>query len=314
VAEAKESVGLAVVGAEGGQVGAVLDHVGDQCLEVLARRALADEQPHPLLAAFVRVLEPGGLVVGLGAGGQVGVERPAGHARAVPVHAPVPRRGDAGEHLRVAADHAREVHDLGHSAGAVALDQLAHVAGVERRAGALERGGGHAARGVDAERERQRRGGLGQSGDAGHAEHVRDLVRVGGDGRRAVRQHGADELVDPELGRLEVHVGIDERRRERAPGHVHDLVRVALAPPGDRAVGDRHCRVDPLARGRAEHAPSRDQQVGRLVAARDRDRPGRGGRTRHYRLRSTVASIRPNGSVVAWNTSPRSSIPKRDTS
>ena len=51
-----------------------------------------------------------------------------------------------------------------------------------------------------------------QRGDARDAEHVGDLVRVGGDGGRAVRQDRADELVDPQLRGLEVHVGVDERR------------------------------------------------------------------------------------------------------
>ena len=57
------------------------------------------------------------------------------------------------------------------------------------------------------------RRGLGQGDDARDSEDVGDLVRVGRHRRRAVRQHRADELVDPELGRLEVHVGVDEGRR-----------------------------------------------------------------------------------------------------
>ena len=137
---------------------------------------------------------------------------------------------------------------------------------------ALERRRRHAARGGDAERERQRRGHLGQRDDAGDAEHVGDLVRVGGDGGRPVREHGADELVDPQLRRLEVHVGVDEPRRQRGPADVDHLERVALAPPGDHAVGDRQRRVDPLARGGAEHPPAADQQVGGLVTPRYRDR------------------------------------------
>ena len=54
VPEPQQRVGLAVVGAERRQLGAVLDHVRDQRVEVLARRALADEQPHALLPPLVR--------------------------------------------------------------------------------------------------------------------------------------------------------------------------------------------------------------------------------------------------------------------
>ena len=73
----EQRVGLAVVGAEGGELGAVADDVGRERLEVLARRALADEDPHPLAALLGRLLELGALVVGLDAGREVGVERPA---------------------------------------------------------------------------------------------------------------------------------------------------------------------------------------------------------------------------------------------
>ena len=244
VARAQQRVGLAVVGAERRQLGAVLQHVRDQRLEVLAGRALTDEDPHALAPPLDHLLERRRLVVGLDAGGQVGVEVATEDAGAVAVD-PAPAGGsDAREHLRVACDHAGEVHDLRHSARPVLLDQLADVVRGERRAGALERGGRDAARGVDPERERQRRGRLGQRHDARNAEHVRDLVGVGGHGRGAVRKHRADELVDPELRRLEVHVGVDERGRERAAADVQDLVRVALAParPPRRRRARARCR------------------------------------------------------------------------
>ena len=46
--------------------------------------------------------------------------------------------------------------------------------------------------------------------DAVDAEHVRDLVRVGDDGGRPEREHEPRELVDEQLHRLEMHVGVDE--------------------------------------------------------------------------------------------------------
>jgi hypothetical protein len=46
--------------------------------------------------------------------------------------------------------------------------------------------------------------------DAGDAEHVGDLVGSAGDRCRAVGKNGPHELVDPQLGGLEVHVGVDE--------------------------------------------------------------------------------------------------------
>ena len=79
--------------------------------------------------------------------------------------------------------------------------------------------------------------------DARDAEDVGDLVRVGRHRGRAVGQHRADELVDPELGRLEVHVGVDETGRERRAGHVDGLARLAAGP------SRRWCR--PRWRGRS---------------------------------------------------------------
>ena len=64
-------------------------------------------------------------------------------------------------------------------------------------------------------------------------------MRVGGDGGRSQRQDGPDELVDPQLGRLQMHVGVDESRRQGGTIDVDDLMRVALTPSGDDAVGDR---------------------------------------------------------------------------
>ena len=211
-AEPQQRVRLAVVRAEGGEVGPVANDVGNERLEVLARRPLADEHPHALLPTLDRLLERRRLVVRLDARGQVGVQRPAHHAGTVAVHAAAGGGGDPREHLRVARDHAREVHDLRHSAGAVLLDQLAHVTRVEVRARALERRSRDAARRIDPERERQRRGGLRQRHDPGHAQNVGELVRIRGHRGGAMRQHRPHELVDPELGRLEMHVGVDEAR------------------------------------------------------------------------------------------------------
>ena len=79
---------------------------------------------------------------------------------------------------------------------------------------------------------------LGQGDDARNAEDVGDLVRVRGHCRRPVRQHGADELVDPELGGLEVHVDIHEGGGERRSAHVDGLVCLARAPTRDGPVRD----------------------------------------------------------------------------
>ena len=84
--------------------------------------------------------------------------------------------------------------------------------GVSARRGDSKLRRGHARRRheVDVERQPGRR--VEQPVHAVGAEHVRDLVRVGDDGRRPERQHEPRELVDEQLRRLEVHVRVDEAR------------------------------------------------------------------------------------------------------
>ena len=102
------------------------------------------------------------------------------------------------------------------------------------------------------------------------AEHVRDLVRVGDDGRRPEREHEPRELVDHQLHRLEVHVRVDEPRDDVAPARVERLASLVLrrarrsTPSDDRDVG-----LEPLAREDREHAPAADDEIGRLVPTGD---------------------------------------------
>ena len=169
-------------------------------------------------------------MVGLDPGRQVGVEPAAADARAVPIDPPPARGRDPREHLGIARDHPGEVHDLGDAMGAVAVDQLGDVARAQLGAGALQRRSRHAARRVHAERERHRLGRLDQRQDPRDAEHVRELVRIDGDRGRAVRQHRRDELIDPQLRRLHVHVRVDEPRRQRGPADIDRFVRASRSP------------------------------------------------------------------------------------
>ena len=125
----------------------------------------------------------------------------------------------------------------------------------------------HTARSADAEGERQLAGSFGEGDDAGYAKDIRDLVGIRGNCRRSVRQHRADELVDPELGGLKVHVSVHEPRRKSRTAHVDDLAGFSRAPTGDGLVRDRKICRDPLPRARDEHAAACYEKVSRLVTA-----------------------------------------------
>ena len=109
--------------------------------------------------------------------------------------------------------------------------------------------------------------------DAVGAEHVRDLVRVGDDRRRAEREHEPRELVDEQLRRLEVHVRVDEARARRSGRPRRRLGALVLAEPGDVAVDDRDVGLEPLAREDAR-APARRARRGRRARPRARRRGG----------------------------------------
>ncbi len=223
VAELADGVGLAVVAAERDPRGAVAQDRRDQLEQVLARRALPDEHPHALAALLLELVEAGALVVGLDPGREVRVQHAAAEAGRVTVDPARTCRGDLGPELGVAGDDGREVHDLGDADRTDVVEELLELGHADLGTRALERRGGNAARRADAEGEGQARRGFGQRGHPGHAEHVGDLVGVGRDRRRPVREDGAHELVDPELGRLEVHVAVDEARRQRGAPDVDGL-------------------------------------------------------------------------------------------
>ena len=133
----------------------------------------------------------------------------------------------------------------------------------------LEVGRGHARRRHEVDVERQAGGRVEQPVDTVGAEHVRDLVRVGDDGRRAERQHEPCELVDEQLRRLEVHVRVDEAGDDPAPARIDLVAALVVAEPGDPAVDDRDVRLEPLPREDREHLAAADDEVCRLVTARD---------------------------------------------
>ena len=101
------------------------------------------------------------------------------------------------------------------------------------------------------------------------AEHVRELVRVEDDRRRAEREHEPRELVRKQLRRLEVHVRVDEAGNDVASLCVDDLTALVLAEPRDPAVGDGHVDVEPFACEDRQHPPSAYDDICRLIAPGD---------------------------------------------
>jgi hypothetical protein len=83
-----------------------------------------------------------------------------------------------------------------------------------------------------------------------------------------MRQYGADELVDPELGGLEVHVDVDEGGGERRSADVYGLVRLARAPTRDGPVCNGEIGCHPFSCAGHEDAATFEKEICRLVTAR----------------------------------------------
>ena len=170
----------------------------------------------------------------------------------------------------IARDNAGEVHHLGKADHAAAAHQALEVAGGERAPRRLELRRGHRRRRHHVDVERQLRACVEEPVDAVGAEHVCDLVRVDHDRRRPERQHELRELVDEQLGRLQVHVGVDEPRDDEAAQCVERLLALVVAEAGDVAVDDRDVRFEPFAREDRQHLAAANDEIGGLVAPRHR--------------------------------------------
>ena len=240
VALFQQIVGVLVVRAEH-TVGVILRREQRQQRVKVARRgALAD---HDVLAALElgeRIAHVGALVVGVDAGGNVGVEVVAGKAGSVAVDLLVMRlrRNDLLEHLLVGVGNADVVHHLGKALDAVVLVEAVDGAVVKVRAALVERGGGHAARQHEAHVERQVFGRLKHILDAVGAHDVGDLVRVGDNGRGAVRKNGLGKLLRADERAFQMDVRVHKAGQHKLAAHVDlDLALVMLAHAGDQAGG-----------------------------------------------------------------------------
>src|SRR2546422_3693192 len=102
------------------------------------------------------------------------------------------------------------------------------------------------------------------------AEHVGDLVGIRDHRGGPVRKDGARELVDHELGRFDMHVGVDEARYEVGAGHVEPFTSLIAAEPHHVAVLDRAVHVEPFLREHREDLATGQHEIGRFVTSRDR--------------------------------------------
>ena len=212
----------------------------EERVEVARGRALADHDVLPALKLGDGVLDGAALVVGIDAGCDVGVQVVAREAGRVAVDLLVVRlRGDdLFKHLFVTVRNANIVHHLGKPLHAVVLVERVDRAVVEHRTGFVERRRRHAGGEHEAHVHWKILGRLQHILDAVRSHDIRDLVRVGDDGGRSVRNDGVGELLRGNERAFQVDVCIDKAGQHELAAHIDlHFALVVLAHARDEALG-----------------------------------------------------------------------------
>ena len=221
---------MLVVGAEHTALGVLRREQGSKRFQIARGGALADHDELASLQLCQRVLHRGAFVVGIDACGDVGVEILALQARRVAVDLLVVRlRGDdLRDDLGVIVDHAVGVHHLGQTLYSGVVVERVDGAVVQIRAGFVHRRGRDAGRQHEPHVDGQPLGRLEHIVNAVGAHDVGDLMGVGDDGGRAVRQRRADEFLRRDETGFQMDVRVDEAGADDLAGHiVFDLALIA---------------------------------------------------------------------------------------
>ncbi len=264
----------------------------EEVVEVLRRRSLADPDRHAAPHLLGRLVATEALVVGADAGADVGVEVEACEERGVAVDREPTGDGvlDLGADAGVAEEEAGDVHHLGEAEDVLPPVEGGEVVGTERRSGRLEvrRRDARGEHDVDLDGE-VGRGGEKRLEPLGAAD-VRDLVRVGDDGGRAVRGGVTREDGGRRHRRFDVDVGVPEGWREIRALQV-DLVlgagRAVRSEAEDAVARDADRLLVDLARQDVDDAGVPEDEVGGHRASGGVDERGQG------ELSSGHGSLRP---------------------
>ena len=272
----EERVGLPVVAAQGDVIGAVGQDHRDQITQVLAGRPLADEDPHPLAPLLLGLFELGALVIGLHPGGQIRVQQARPES---PGAWPSTRRRPAvAMRASISGSPAMTPGKFMTSATPMAAYSSSSVAtsGANNSAPGLSKGEAGTQLLAHTPNVNGRWSAAAMS--AATPGMPRTLAISWGSAATAVvpkREHGAHELVDPQLRRFEVHVGVHQAGRHRRAVEVDLLDGVPGAPARHDAIGDGQVGRHPLPARRREHPPAPEEQIGRRVTAGNRQDVGR---------------------------------------
>ena len=267
----QQVVGVLVVGAEHASLGVFVAQQGGKGVQVPGGSALPDHDKLPPLQLGDGVVQVVALVVGIDAGGDVGVQVVAHQIRRVAVDLLVVGLGghDLLHRLVVPGDDAYEIHHLRQSLDPGVVIEGVDGPVVQGRAGLVQGRGRHTGGQHKPHVHRQALRGLEHVLDAVGTHDVCDLMGVGDDGGGAVGQHGLHELLGRDQGALQMDVGIQKAGQD-------DFTRAVLLY---RAGVLAHAHDQPLCHGdvRMTELVGEDVDIGGVLQHQVRRLPPGGG-------------------------------------
>ena len=269
VAFFQQIAGVLVIGAEHAALHIFITQQRRQRLQIAGGRTLADHDELAPLQLGDGVVQVVALMVGVHAGGHIGVQIVAHQIGGVAVDLLVMGLAghDLGYHVRIAVDHAVGVHHLGKALHPGMVIEGVDGPVVQIGAGLVHGGGGHAGGQHETHVHRQVLRGLQHILNAVGAHDIGDLVGVGNDSGGTVGQYRAGKLTGADQRALQMDVGVHKAGQYDLTGDVHLHIAAVFAHAHDQALSHGDIRLTQLV-GKHVHIGGVFQHQIRLSPAR----------------------------------------------
>ena len=273
VAALQKIQGVFIIGGKHAPGVVLLIEQRQECPQILGGGALPYHDELAELQLFQRILAGAALVIGIDAGGDIGVEIGAGEIGCVAIDFFVVglTGQDFADDCWIAIDDTDIVHHFRQAKNSRVVIQVIDGLIIQRAAAFIQRRGGHAAGQHKVDIHRQALGGLQHIADAIHSHDIGDLVRIGDDSGGAVADDRSGKLGRGNQAAFQVDVGIDEAGADKAAGDIHLFAAVVAADAGDEPIGNSDI---PMAEVIAEHIEIGgvfEYDIGRFLPARHAD-------------------------------------------
>ena len=235
--------------------------------------ALTDHNKLTELQLFQRILVGAAFVVGVDAGGDVGIEISTGKLGSVPVDLFVvclacQYLADDG---RIAVDDANIVHHLRQPQHTGVLVQRVDGEIVQTAAALVHRGGRHTARQHKVNINGQVLGCLQHIADTVYPHDIGDLVWIGDDGGGTVPHHSAGKFGGGDHAAFQMDMGINEAGADKFVGDIDLLPAVVAADAGNQTIGNSNISMAEIIAENIKIGGVFEYNVGRLLSACDAD-------------------------------------------